>query len=117
MGRPQFNQLRALHGQHKDASLNNAVAIFKANRGATTVMLGCHHLGAMHLQVIVQLATVCGVGQIEDYFKDTKLCDSVQGKSRMVKDIPTSKEIKGESRISVSSLQTKRVRDALSLMI
>jgi len=52
-----------------------AVAILKAKRGATTVMVGCQHLGAMQLLVIVELAAVCGVRQIEDYFKDTKLFD------------------------------------------
>jgi len=36
-------------------------------------MLGWHHLGAMKVQVNVELASVCGVGQVEDYFEDNKL--------------------------------------------
>lgn len=50
-----------------------AVAILKAKGGATTAIVGFQHLGAMQLQVIVEDVEVCGVRQIEDYFKDTKM--------------------------------------------
>merc|ERR1711879_197870 len=50
-----------------------AVAILMAKRGATTAMVGCPQIGATPLQVTVELAAVCGVRQIEDCFKDTKM--------------------------------------------
>jgi len=50
-----------------------AVVILMAKRGAMTAMVGCQHLGATPLRVIAELAAVCGVRQIEDCFKDTKM--------------------------------------------
>jgi len=51
------------------------VVIFKVNRGVMTAMVGFHHLGARKLQVIVQHAQALGVGQTEDYFKNTEMFD------------------------------------------
>lgn len=54
-----------------------AVVLFKAKRGAMTVMVGCHQNGAKKLRVTVQPVAVCGVlgRTTEDYFKDTEMFD------------------------------------------